>query len=103
MMAAATVSLALCFSEGRLTHIGKPARWQGHRDRTHQRAGHDEQVRVRIVHADADLADEREDDERGDGVGDEGGHDQDQGGEDDQHAVEAEVLDAVGDGVGDGV
>lgn len=56
-----------------------------------------------LVHADADGVDEFEDDEGGDGVGDESGDDEDQGGEDDEDGVEAQALDACSDGVGDGV
>lgn len=58
---------------------------------------------MRVLHADADAVDERQDDERGDGVADEGGDDEDQAREDEQHGVQAEALDADGDLARDGV
>lgn len=48
---------------------------------------------MRLFHADADAVDEREDDERGHGVGDEGCYDEDQAGEDDEDAVQREAFD----------
>ena len=69
----------------------------------HEHAGHDQEIRSWILHLGADLVDEREDDERGDGVGYERRDHEDQGGEDDEDGVEGEPLDFGGDGVGDGV
>jgi hypothetical protein len=58
---------------------------------------------VRLGHAGADLLDEREHDERSDGVRDESCYDADEGCEDAEDGVEGEAGDAVGDGDGDGV
>ena len=46
-----------------------------------------------IFHSDADLFDEREENQGSDGVGNECGYDEDHGGEGYQHAVEAEMVD----------
>lgn len=54
-----------------------------------------------IIHGEPDLADEGEDDEGRDGVGNESGDDEDHGGEDDQHAVQAEMVDFLGDAASD--
>jgi len=85
------------------SHIRKPTGRQPHGSRTHQRAAHDQQIRMRLRHARADCVHEGQDNQRGDGVGDEGRDDKDQGGEDDEDAVEAHALDFCGDGGGDGV
>lgn len=54
-----------------------------------------------IFHADADLPDKRQGDQCGNGVGDEGCEHEDHSRERDQHAVETEVLNLVGDGASD--
>lgn len=41
------------------THIRESTRGQCHRNRAHQGTSHDQQVGVRIFHANADLADKR--------------------------------------------
>ena len=56
-----------------------------------------------FLHAGADGVHQWQDDQRGDRMADEGGDDEDQGGEDDQDAVQAHALHLVRDGAGDGV
>ena len=79
------------------THIRESTCGQSHRNRAHQCTGHDQQVRVRVLHANADLADKGQDDKGSDGVRDESGHDKDERTEDQEDAVQTEVLDAGGD------
>lgn len=81
--------------EGHITHIRKSTSRQPHSCTTHQRAPHNQQIRVRILHVLADLLDERQDNQRGHRVTDEGRHDEYQRREHDQHAIQAEALDAV--------
>lgn len=60
------------------THIRKPAGRQAHCNRTHQRARHNEQIRVRVFHSNAYLLHEREDNQCRNGVRNERRHDEDQ-------------------------
>lgn len=69
------------------THVGESTGRQAHSDGAHQGAGHDQQIGVGVIHADANLSDKGEHDEGGYGVGDECGHDQDQAGKYDQDPV----------------
>lgn len=50
----------------RLTHIWESTRRQTHSDGTHQRAGHDEQVRVWVVHPNTNLLDKWENNQSSD-------------------------------------
>lgn len=65
--------------DGEHTHIRKTTSRQAHRRRAHKNAAHDEEVRMGFRHGGADGLNEREDDEGGDGVGDEGSDDEDEG------------------------
>lgn len=84
-------------------HVREAARGQRHGGRAHEHRAHDQHIGPRLGHPLADLVHQREDDERGDGVADEAGDHEDQDGEDDEHAVQAEALDALRDARGDGV
>ena len=53
-----------------------------------------------IFHSDADLSDEREDNQRSDCVGDESSEHEDHSGEDNQDAVETKMLDFICDCAG---
>ena len=70
---------------------------QPHRSRAHQRGPHNQQIRMRLLHARADLLHERQDDQRRDGMADKRRDDEDQRREDEQHAVQTHARNAVCD------
>ena len=94
----------IIWGEGReRTHIRETACGQCHGDGTHQCTGHNQQVRVGVLHADADLTNKRQDDQGRNRVRDETGNHKNQNREDEEHAVKAEMFDPCGDARGNGV
>ena len=86
-----------------LTHVRESRSRQCHSSTAHQYTRHNQQVGVGLVQPLANIVHQRQDNQRRNGVADEGGNHQDQAGEDEQDAIQAEILHALGDHLGDGV
>ncbi len=83
------------------THIRKATSRQAHSSRAHKGATHNKEIRMRIRHRLADGANERKNDKRSNGMGDERRDDQNKRRENNKHSIEIQPLNASGDSLGD--